>query len=125
MSTSHKSHESRWPGALVQQDPPLDSLPADGALAHAVAAQLARAMAAHEDHVLQTIQTHWAHGLEQIKTQWFKVFSSQIPITPVAMVKRRSQAFLGLLLVGYMFRAELGKEHSRVDNHHTLGLWIF
>lgn len=63
MSTSHKSHESRWPGALVQQDPPLDSLPADGALAHAVAAQLARAMAAHEDHVLQTIQTHWAHGL--------------------------------------------------------------
>lgn len=49
--------------ALIQQDAALDGLPADGALAHAVPAQLTGAVAAHEDHVLQPVQTHRAHGL--------------------------------------------------------------
>lgn len=49
--------------ALVKQDPTLDALAADGALAHSVTTELASAVAAHEDHILKPIQTHGAHGL--------------------------------------------------------------
>ena len=51
-------------GSLVEQDAAFDGLAADGALAHTVAAQLAGAVAAHENHVLQPVQTHGAHGLQ-------------------------------------------------------------
>lgn len=51
------------PGALVEEDAALNGLAANGALAHAVPAQLAGSMAAHEDHVLQTVQANRAHGL--------------------------------------------------------------
>lgn len=54
---------SRGGGGSVQEDAALDGLPADGALAHAVPAQLAGAVAAHEDHVLEPVQTHRTHGL--------------------------------------------------------------
>lgn len=50
-------------GGLVEEDATLDGLAADGALAHSVAAQLAGAVAAQEDHVLQPVQAHRAHGL--------------------------------------------------------------
>lgn len=50
-------------GLLVEEDAALDGLAADGALAHSVAAQLAGAVAAQEDHVLQPVQAHRAHGL--------------------------------------------------------------
>lgn len=49
---------------LVQEDSALDGFAADGALAHSVPAQLAGAVAAHEDHVLQPVQTHGTHGLQ-------------------------------------------------------------
>lgn len=54
-----------WGGGvrLVEEDAALDGLAADGALAHPVSAQLAGAVAAHEDHVLQPVQTHRTHGL--------------------------------------------------------------
>lgn len=52
----------RW-GELVEEDAALDGLAADGTLAHSVAAQLAGAVAAQEDHVLQPVQAHRAHGL--------------------------------------------------------------
>lgn len=51
------------PGALVEQDAALDGFAADGTFAHAVPAQLAGAVAAHEDHVLQPVQAHRTHGL--------------------------------------------------------------
>lgn len=59
----------RWVGGglrrrLVQEDSALDGFAADGALAHSVPAQLAGAVAAHEDHVLQPVQTHGTHGLQ-------------------------------------------------------------
>lgn len=47
----------------VEQDALLDRLAADGALGHAVATHLASPMTAQEDHVLETVQAHWAHGL--------------------------------------------------------------
>lgn len=50
-------------GSLVEEDAALNGLAADGALAHSVPAQLAGAMAAHEDHVLQPVQAHRTHGL--------------------------------------------------------------
>lgn len=56
--------ESLW-GGLVEEDAALDGLAADGALAHPVPAQLAGAMAAHEDHVLEPVQTHRTHGLQE------------------------------------------------------------
>lgn len=59
-----REKKKRVLGALVQEDAALDGLAADGALAHSVPAQLAGAMAAHEDHVLQPVQAHWTHGLE-------------------------------------------------------------
>ena len=49
--------------ALVEEDATLDGLAADGTLAHAVAAQLAGAVSAHEDHVLQAVQADGTHGL--------------------------------------------------------------
>jgi len=49
---------------LVEEDAALDGLAADGALAHSVPAQLAGAVAAHEDHVLQPVQTHRTHRLQ-------------------------------------------------------------
>lgn len=52
----------RW--LLVEEDAALDGLAADRALAHSVPTQLAGAMAAHEDHVLQSVQTHGTHGLQ-------------------------------------------------------------
>ena len=48
---------------LVKQYSPLDSFPADGALGHPVSAHLTRAVTAEEDHVLQPVQAHGAHGL--------------------------------------------------------------
>lgn len=50
-------------GALVEEDAALDGLAADGALAHSIPAQLAGAVAAHEDHVLQPVQAYRTHGL--------------------------------------------------------------
>lgn len=50
-------------GGLVKKDASLDGLAADGALAHPVPTQLAGAVAAHEDHVLQPVQTHRTHRL--------------------------------------------------------------
>lgn len=50
-------------GSLVKEDAALNSFAADGALAHSVPTQLAGTMTAHEDHVLQSVQTHWTHGL--------------------------------------------------------------
>lgn len=49
---------------LVQEDSALDGFAADGALAHSVPAQLAGAVAAHEDHVLQPVEAHGTHGLQ-------------------------------------------------------------
>lgn len=49
---------------LVEEDSTLDGFAADGAFAHSVPAQLAGAVAAHEDHVLQPVQTHGTHGLQ-------------------------------------------------------------
>lgn len=49
--------------ASVEEDAALDGLATDGALAHAVPTQLTRAMAAHEDHVFEPVQTHRTHGL--------------------------------------------------------------
>lgn len=49
---------------LVKEDAAFDGLAADGALAHSVPAQLACAVTAHEDHVLQPVQTHGTHGLQ-------------------------------------------------------------
>lgn len=49
---------------LVQEDSALDGFAADGALAHSVPAQLAGAVAAHEDHVLQPVETHGTHCLQ-------------------------------------------------------------
>lgn len=49
---------------LVQEDSALDGFAADGTLAHSVPAQLAGAVAAHEDHVLQPVETHGTHGLQ-------------------------------------------------------------
>lgn len=54
---------------LVEEDSTLDGFAADGALAHSVPAQLAGAVAAHEDHVLQPVQTHGTHGLQVDKEQ--------------------------------------------------------
>lgn len=51
-------------GLLVEEDAAFDGLAADGTLAHSVPTQLAGAMAAHEDHVLQPVQTHRTHGLQ-------------------------------------------------------------
>lgn len=51
-------------GGLVEEDAALDGLAADGALAHSVPTQLAGAVATHEDHVLQSVQTHRTHGLQ-------------------------------------------------------------
>lgn len=51
-------------GHLVEEDSALDGFAADRALAHSVAAQLAGAVAAHEDHVLQPVQAHGTHGLQ-------------------------------------------------------------
>lgn len=51
-------------GRLVEEDSTLDGFAADGALAHPVPAQLAGAVAAHEDHVLQPVQTDGTHGLQ-------------------------------------------------------------
>lgn len=56
--------ESISGGRLVEEDAAFDGLAADGALAHSVPAQLAGAVAAQEDHVLQSVQTHRAHGLQ-------------------------------------------------------------
>lgn len=50
-------------GCLVEEDPALDGLAADRALAHSVSTQLASAVATHEYHVLQSVQTHWTHRL--------------------------------------------------------------
>lgn len=50
---------------LVKEDAALNGLAADGTLAHPVPTQLAGAMAAHEDHVLQPVQTYWTHGLQE------------------------------------------------------------
>lgn len=50
-------------GGLVEEDAALNGLAADGAFAHSVPTQLAGAVAAHEDHVLQPIQTHRTHRL--------------------------------------------------------------
>lgn len=50
-------------GRLVEEDASFDCLAADGALAHPVPTQLTGAMAAHEDHVLQPVETHRTHGL--------------------------------------------------------------
>lgn len=50
---------------LVEEDPALDGFAADGTLAHSVSTQLAGAMAAHEDHVLQSVQAHRTHGLKE------------------------------------------------------------
>lgn len=47
----------------VEEDAPFDGLAADGTLAHSVPTQLAGAVAAHEDHVLEPVQTHRTHGL--------------------------------------------------------------
>lgn len=64
-----RERESLWGSGgvdgvrLVEEDAALDGLAADGALAHPVSAQLAGAVAAHEDHVLQPVQTHRTHGL--------------------------------------------------------------
>lgn len=49
--------------ASVEEDAALDGLAADGALAHAVPTQLAGAVATHEDHVFEPVQTHRTHGL--------------------------------------------------------------
>lgn len=54
-----------WGRRLVQEDSALDGFAADGTLAHSVPAQLAGAVAAHEDHVLQPVQTHGTHGLRR------------------------------------------------------------
>lgn len=59
-------------GALVEQDAALNGLAADGTLAHTVSTQLAGAVAAHEDHVLQPVQAHRAHGLRR-ETQPLKI----------------------------------------------------
>lgn len=48
----------------VEQDPLLDLLAADGAHGDAVAAHLAHAVPAQEDHVLQPVQAHRAHRLQ-------------------------------------------------------------
>lgn len=53
----------RLRGGLVEENAALDGLAADGALAHSVATQLAGAVAAQEDHVLESVQAHRAHGL--------------------------------------------------------------
>ena len=52
---------------LIQEDPPLDRFPTNGALGHPVAAHLAGAVAAQEDHVLQPVETHGAHRLKEFK----------------------------------------------------------
>lgn len=59
-----KERERVCGGRLVEEDAALNGLAADGALAHSVPTQLAGAMAAHEDHVLQPVQTHRTHGLQ-------------------------------------------------------------
>lgn len=69
----------RWGGRemrsrLVEEDSTLDGFAADGAFAHSVPAQLAGAVAAHEDHVLQPVQTHGTHGLQVDEEQQRSAF---------------------------------------------------
>lgn len=52
-------------GGLIKEDAALDGFAADGTLAHSVPTQLTGAVAAHEDHVLQPVQTHRTHGLQE------------------------------------------------------------
>lgn len=49
--------------ASVEEDAALDGLATDGALAHAVPTQLTSAVATHEDHVFEPVQTYGTHGL--------------------------------------------------------------
>lgn len=51
--------------ALIKEDAALDGFAADGTLAHSVPTELTGAVAAHEDHVLQPVQTHRTHGLQE------------------------------------------------------------
>ena len=48
----------------VEQDSSFDSFPADWTFGHPVSAHLAGSVTAQEDHVLQTVKTHWTHCLE-------------------------------------------------------------
>ena len=74
------THSSGRRGLLVEEDAALDGLAADGTLAHAVATQLAGAVSAHEDHVLQPVQAHGAHGLhgnhttQAVSQLWLSLF---------------------------------------------------
>lgn len=47
----------------IEQDALFDCLAADGALGHPVAAHLASPVTAQKDHVFESIQADWAHGL--------------------------------------------------------------
>ena len=69
-SEGEKEKEKSLWGALVEEDAALDGLAADGALAHSIPAQLAGAVAAHEDHVLQPVQAYRTHGLETDKDKY-------------------------------------------------------
>ncbi len=62
---NRKTERERLSGRLVEEDAAFDCLAADGALAHSVPTQLTGAMAAHEDHVLQPVETHRTHGLQR------------------------------------------------------------
>lgn len=61
---------------LIQKDPAFDCLAADGALAHSVSTQLTRPVATQKDHVLQAVQTHRTHGLQEILTGYIVSGSS-------------------------------------------------
>lgn len=77
----------RW-ACLVKEDAALDGLAADGALAHSVPAQLARAVAAHEDHILQPVQTHGTHGLQVDGEKPRRVVSDRIFYTCSFILQR-------------------------------------
>lgn len=49
---------------LVEQNPLLDSFPADGTLSDLVSTHLAGAVTAQENHVLESVQAHWTHRLQ-------------------------------------------------------------
>lgn len=60
---SSGGERERGQEASVEEDAALDGLAADGTFAHAVPTQLAGAVATHEDHVFEPVQTHRTHGL--------------------------------------------------------------
>ena len=52
---------------LIKENSSFDGFSANRTFGHSISAHLTGSMPTQENHVLQTIQTHWAHCLEKVK----------------------------------------------------------